>query len=82
MTEKKSVQEFRESGLLWFINTILHMFGWAIATCVDDDGNATEMYPVRCKFRGFDEKNNDEGYEKVTKYLKANIDELVDDLEA
>jgi len=23
-------KEFRNSGLLWFINTILHTFGWAI----------------------------------------------------
>ena len=33
---KKTWTEFREIGLLWFINTILHMFGWAIVVEVDN----------------------------------------------
>ena len=35
MLTKKSWNEFREVGLLWFVNRILHLFGWAI--CVDYD---------------------------------------------
>jgi len=81
MIEKKTWKEFRESGLLWFINTILHMFGWAIVIDIDhDNGKITEGYPARCKFRGFDEKNTTDGYAKVTKYLQENINELVKDL--
>lgn len=72
MIEQKSAKEFQESGLLWFINTILHMFGWAIV--YDPDKN--EIYPARCKFRGFDEKSNDKGYQKVSKYLLENIEQL------
>lgn len=31
MVVEKSWDEFRNSGLLWWINMILHTFGWAIA---------------------------------------------------
>lgn len=76
MVEKKSWEEFRNNGLLWWINMILHTFGWAI--CVDvEDGIVTNAYPARVKFRGFSEKNNTDGYIKVSQYLKNNVDELV-----
>lgn len=29
MLTKKTWKEFRESGFLWWINMILHTFGWA-----------------------------------------------------
>lgn len=72
MVDRKTGKEFRESGLLWFINTTLHMFGWAIVWNPDTD----EIYPARVRFRGFDEENNTQGYINVTKFLKENIDEL------
>jgi len=73
MLERKTGKEFRESGLLWFINTTLHMFGWAICWNPEND----EIYTARAKFRGFDNENNTQGYIKVSKYLKENIDELL-----
>ena len=30
MINKKTWEEFREAGLLWFTNMILHTFGWSI----------------------------------------------------
>lgn len=75
MVEKKTWIEFRENRLLWWINTMLHMFGWAIVYEFDDN-ILKEVYPARVKFRGFSEKINDEGYQKVTDYLKNNIEEL------
>lgn len=84
MVNEKSWKEFRESGLLWFVNTILHTFGWAIV--IEEvkypDGNGgqvveiTDVYPARVKFRGFAEEINTDGYKKVSKYLKDNVDEL------
>lgn len=50
--------------------SILHTFGRAIAVNVDDSGEITEAYPVRAKFRGFADKNNSEGYIKVSQYFK------------
>ena len=54
MVTKKTWQEFRDTGLFWWINSILHTFGWAI--CIElENGIITNSYPARVKFRGFDE---------------------------
>lgn len=77
MVKEKSWKEFRECGMLWWINMILHTFGWAIVIDVDNDGEITRAYPARVKFRGFDEKNNTFGYQKVSEYIKENADDLL-----
>lgn len=77
MVERKTGKEFRDSGLLWFINTALHLFGWAIVLDMDTD----ELYAARVKFRGFDEKTNDKGYRNVSQYLKENAEELLEETE-
>lgn len=82
MVKKKTWNEFRKCGLLWWINMILHTFGWAIVCNFkdydkeQDDGEIIEVYPARVGYRGFDEKNNTEGYQKVSKYLKENVEQL------
>lgn len=40
--EEKSWKEFRESGFLWWINMILHTFGWAIV--VEVEGNEIKEF--------------------------------------
>lgn len=77
--QEDSWEQFRKSGLLWFINSILHLFGWAIVMIMTD-GKVTNVYPARVPYRGFSENDNTDGYAKVTRYLKDNIDEL--DMEA
>ena len=77
MVNRKSLQEFRESGLLWFINSILHTFGWAIVIDLDAD----IMYPARVKYRGFSEELNDKGYRLVTQYMVSNATELLEETE-
>lgn len=76
MVNKKEWSEFRESGMIWFVNMILHTFGWSLVMDIDEDGNILSVYPARVKFRGFSEKNNTEGYMKVSKYMQENADEL------
>ena len=75
MMNKKNWEEFRNTGLLWFINSILHLFGWAIVYEMED-GLIKEVYPARVKYRGFDEKTNSEGYLKISQYLESYISEL------
>ena len=77
---KKSWTEFREIGLLWFINTILHMFGWAIVVEVDN-GEVINAYPARVTFRGFSEESTASGYQKVSKWMAENAAELLDEAE-
>ena len=75
MVIKKSWEEFRSTGLLWWINMILHTFGWAI--CYEfDDGKIVEAYPARVKYRGFDVEFNDKGCRNVSKYLEENAETL------
>ncbi len=76
MVNEKSWDEFRNNGLLWWINMILHTLGWAIVTDVEEN-KIVRAYPARVKFRGFGEKNNIEGYIKVSQYMKENAKELL-----
>ena len=80
MIDKKSWDEFRDCKMLWWINMILHTFGWAIVTEIHDD-KIINAYPARVKFRGFDEKNNTEGYIGVSQYLVNNAKELLKESE-
>ena len=79
MIDKKSWSEFRNSGMLWFVNTILHAFGWAIVLDIDDNGEVTGCFPARVKFRGFSEEVNTKGYIALSEYLKKNIDDITEE---
>ena len=82
MLDQKTWEEFQNTGLLWLVNTFLHTFGWTLMTQVDDDGNIIGGVPCRTDFRGFTTDINDEGYLKVTDWLKENIDMLEGDVES
>jgi hypothetical protein len=76
MITRKSWKEFRESGLLFITNQFLHIFGYALVYSFDDNGELTEVYPARVKFRGFGDKQIEEGYQKISKYMVENAIEL------
>ena len=76
MITKKSWKEFRESGLLFITNQFLHIFGYALVYNFDDNGEIEEVYPARVKFRGFGDKQIEEGYQKISKYMVDNAVEL------
>lgn len=76
MVNRKSWEEFKENGLLWWINMILHTFGWAIVFEYENS-KVVNVYPARVKYRGFAEQNNTEGYIKVSQYLKDNVDNIL-----
>ena len=79
MVDKRTWDEFRETGLLWFINTILHVFGWAICVEIGEDGLISSAYPARVKFRGFKGEINDQGQKKVARYLQQNAENIYED---
>jgi len=68
-------EEFRDTGLFWFVNMILHLFGWVL-TAKMENGRVLDVYPIRTSLRGFAEGINTKGYLQVTKYLKDNIKDL------
>ena len=76
---KKSWDEFQSSKMLWLANRTLHIFGWCIVIAKDENGEVTEVYPARTKFRGFSESANAEGYAKLSEYMKDNADNLIEE---
>jgi hypothetical protein len=76
MVTKKSWNEFRETGLFVFINSILHAFGWAIVVEVDESGDVKNCYPARVKYRGFTESDTEESHKRIGNYLKENAEQL------
>lgn len=79
MIKEMSLKEFRDSGLLWYINQQLHLFGVALTVEINDNNEPIRLYPAKCKFRGFSEEVNTRGYKKVTKYLNQHSEELLKD---
>ena len=79
--EEKTWKEFRESGLLWFVNTILHLFGWAIVVYTNDNGDIENVSPARVSCRGFSAESNEKGYKSVTKFLSENIEDLLKEVD-
>lgn len=75
---KRTWEEFKDTKLLWFINTILHAFGWAIVIEMED-GVITDVYPARVTFRGFSEKSNAEGYIGLSEYMCNNCKDLLEE---
>jgi len=79
MVIKKTWKEFQDSGLLWFVNMIIHTFGWSIVYNIDDNNQITNVYPARVQFRGFNSNDNAQGYKKITEYLSDNVEKLKKD---
>jgi len=79
MIEKRSWKEFQDAGMVWWINRIIHLMGWAIVLEFDEDGKYVSAYPVRCKFRGFAEESETKGFKKLTKFLSKNVSDLLKD---
>ena len=79
MVSRKTWVDFRKSGLLWFINRTLHLFGWAIVVVVEADGSIAECYPAQVKFRGFDETSETEGFIAVTEHMAENTPRLLEE---
>lgn len=77
--EARSWNEFRNTGLFMFINTILHAFGWAFVVKVDKN-NITEVYPARVRFRGFQEADQTEMHGRIAKYLEEVGPNLVEEI--
>ena len=76
----KKWDEFQSTGLLWLVNTTLHVFGWAIVVVTDLDDKVVDCYPARVRFRGFSTEANAEGHTRVAEYLAKNAGDLREDL--
>ena len=75
--KKSTWKEFRESGFLWLVNTILHAFGWVIVLTIDEKGDYI-AYPYKTKWRGFSQSSNDRGYKNISYYMRDHMDEIME----
>ena len=65
-----SWEDFRESGLLWWINRQLHLFQVSIACEVEEDGSVSKVYPVRSNLtQGFREADEIDGFFKLENFM-------------
>jgi len=64
-------EQFREAGMLFFVNNMLHAFGLAIAV-TEENGKVISASPARVGYRGFSEADQDEEHGKIAKYLADN----------
>lgn len=78
MIRKQSWNTFRNTGLLWWVNRTLHLFGWAIVYELDK-GKVKHVYPARCKFRGFSPDVESRNFVKLSKYLDKNAGKILED---
>lgn len=76
MVNRKTWQEFKDTGMLWFTNMILHAFGWSIVYEIEN-GEVINAYPARVAFRGFTEQINTDGYIKLSQYMSGNAEMLL-----
>jgi len=79
MITKKSWDLFKREGMLWWVNRILHVFGWAIVV-FENRGKIIEVYPARIRFRGYCEDVESEEFRKITQAMKKNADRLYEEV--
>lgn len=76
-------EEFRNSGLLLFVNSFLHIFGRAIVFDFKKDKKGNQklkrVYFARCKYRGFDLGSISSSHTALVNFLEKNIKELKKD---
>lgn len=65
------------TGLMWWINRALHVFGWAIVVEVmEADGSVVDVYPARVTYLGFPAEAEDRGFMRVRTWMEQNAAEL------
>lgn len=76
MIREKTWNEFQSSGLFWWVNRMIHIFGWVLVYERTIDGEVIRVFPARSSFRGFKEETEEEGFKMLTNHLSETIIEL------
>lgn len=80
---EKKWSEFQKTGLFWLINSVLHVFGWAIVYEYNggDGGEISKVYPARVKYRGFSAEVQEEAHKMIAAYMAENAEVLKEETE-
>lgn len=76
MMNRKTWDHFRNTGMLFLANQLIHAFGWAIVMEFDEVGNFKDVYPARVRFRGFSTEVIENSYKNISQYMLENAEEL------
>ena len=61
---------FKDAGLLWWVNRILHLFGWSIVLNVDiATFKVLDAYPMRTTWKGFTPEAEEMGFKHLQQYM-------------
>jgi hypothetical protein len=71
--------EFRSTGLLWWVNRGLQLFGWMLVFVEDGSGKLTRVYPARTSLRGFSAAEEAFGFKRLSTYVNTEAERLVVD---
>ena len=76
-SNKEQWQLFRDAGLLWFVNNLLHIFGWCIF--ILEDGSAV---PEQISsFTGFPRESELRNKRKMAVDMRENAQNLINNLD-
>ncbi len=77
----KKWEEFRDAGLLWWVNRALHLFGWSIVITIEEKtGTVLSAYPAMVSHRGFNREAEENGFVRLTEHLAKNSTYLLNDV--
>jgi len=70
MIDRRPWSEFQSSGLLWWVNRALHLFGWAIVFECLEGQEPWVVYPAKVSFKGFPADAEEEGFDRMETQLR------------
>ena len=70
-----------ETGILWYINTVISVYGVCIVIKRDKNGKRPRAVPIRTRFRGFADVVNDQEIVKLTRYIASVWPALLEEVE-
>jgi len=71
LNRRHSWSELRETGVLWWVNRSIHIFGWVIIVATDDETDeVVDVYPARTEWRGFDYDAEERGHRRLTAWMR------------
>jgi hypothetical protein len=74
-TTRKTWKDFEKAGMLWFVNRLLHVFGWVIVFVEDDKtGEIQEVWPARTTMLGFELEVDEAGQKKFIEAQRRSFD--------
>ncbi len=67
--EARTWSEFREAGMVFAANKVLHMFGWCLVFAVDEQSGLRYCYPARTRYRGLAPEPDRAGTQRLYRWV-------------